>query len=403
MAARSAGVTGRSAGPSPVASLAPTTCPPRTPPPARATLKARGQWSRPPVGVQLRRSAELAHHDHERLVEQPALVQVVQEGGEAAVEGRDQADALLRADVAVVEPGDEILMRVPAAVGDGDERDAPLDQPAGQQEALAEGPAAVAVAEVGRLRFEVEGGLRPGRGRQAIGLLEVGVVGGPRRRLDRPAAAVERLQVGPPPFEAEAVEAGVIVQVANPEAGLRRVAADRERPATGRAGSRARPGRRRPARPRGAAARPRPRGGGPPPTRGRDTPGPVSADSPSEGNGCRGCARPAATSPSGQPPADRADWRARASAPRRGHPGSPSRCCRTARGPRPGHPASGRKSPGGSDRRRARRGCTISPASGRATRRPEPRPRPGRQAQGRQAPEAEDIAPDDPVAAPDAE
>ena len=66
---RSLTATGRSLTSVPSAEVAPMTWPPLIPPPARATLKARGKWSRPALRVDLGRAAELAHPDRPASVE----------------------------------------------------------------------------------------------------------------------------------------------------------------------------------------------------------------------------------------------------------------------------------------------------------------------------------------------
>ena len=63
----------------PSASVAPITCPCRSPPPASAIDMTTGQWFRPsvlPWVPIMRRAAELAHGDHQHVVEQAPLLQV---------------------------------------------------------------------------------------------------------------------------------------------------------------------------------------------------------------------------------------------------------------------------------------------------------------------------------------
>ena len=67
---------------SPCASVAPTTWPPGVPPPANRTDMALDQWSRPASLLILRRPAELAEGDDQRRVEQAALVEVLDQGGD---------------------------------------------------------------------------------------------------------------------------------------------------------------------------------------------------------------------------------------------------------------------------------------------------------------------------------
>src|SRR5205085_616825 len=85
------------------------------------------------AGVDPRRAAEVAHPDHQRAVEHAAVAEVLDELAHGRVDlARQAADAL-----------EVVLVGVPAAEGDLDEADARLDEPAGQQAALAELGAAV--------------------------------------------------------------------------------------------------------------------------------------------------------------------------------------------------------------------------------------------------------------------
>ena len=103
------------------------------------------QWSRPgtgsrpgtPVVFNRGRSAELAHHHHDRRIEHPAAVQIFDQGADGRV---DQGKHPLHA---AFEAG----MKVPTAERERDEPNARLDQPAGEQCALAPLVPAVAVAE----------------------------------------------------------------------------------------------------------------------------------------------------------------------------------------------------------------------------------------------------------------
>ena len=92
VAARSAGVTGRSFGLSPVASLEPITCPPRN----AAAGQEDAEDARPMVAaalrVELRRAAEFAHDDDQSLVEQAAVAQIVEQSRERQIERRHQPD-----------------------------------------------------------------------------------------------------------------------------------------------------------------------------------------------------------------------------------------------------------------------------------------------------------------------
>ena len=130
--------------------------------------------------VDLRRPAEVAEPHDQRVVQQPAVVQVFQQGRVAAIEHRQ---------LALLQALEVVLVRVPAAVGDGDELHARLDQPPGQQARLAERASAVALARAVGLLAQVERLLGPGRGDQAVGLLVEAVAGldrrgrSPRRRV----------------------------------------------------------------------------------------------------------------------------------------------------------------------------------------------------------------------------
>ena len=128
-----------------------------TPPPARATEKTWPQWSRPPARVDLRRPAELAHPDHQRLVQQAALVQVFQQGrdrpGPSSASGPSCSRG--RSWRACPSAGLSVGSSGPRPV-DLHQRHAGLDQPPGQQHALAPAVAAVAVAHGRRLLVEVE-------------------------------------------------------------------------------------------------------------------------------------------------------------------------------------------------------------------------------------------------------
>src|SRR5262245_31189314 len=110
--------------------------------------------------VDLGRAAELAHRDDQRRVEQAAPVQVLEQGRQGAVE---------HPAVAVLHDGEVAVVHIPAAVAvildrldmaapvDLDEGLARLDQPAGDQAALAERMRAVSLPDGGRFPPEVEG------------------------------------------------------------------------------------------------------------------------------------------------------------------------------------------------------------------------------------------------------
>ncbi len=157
MARMSLGETRRSTGSLAILSDRPTTRPRAMPPPASSDRVA----ARPvvaaaaPARAQLRRPAVLAQADDQRLVEQPARVEVDQEARERAVEARQEL---------VLHPGEVVPVGVPAGAGqavlvpeDGDEPAPRLDQPPRRQRGLAEEGHAVEVAGGGRLAVEVEG------------------------------------------------------------------------------------------------------------------------------------------------------------------------------------------------------------------------------------------------------
>src|SRR5262249_19526740 len=103
----------------------------------------------------LRRAAEFAHDQQQRPSRQAALSQVVEQGGEAAVQGRQELVLEVAKVVLVGVPG--VLRRLTVeARADGDEFHAGLDEAAGEQQRLAERVAAVAVAHDVGLSTEVE-------------------------------------------------------------------------------------------------------------------------------------------------------------------------------------------------------------------------------------------------------
>ena len=104
--------------------------------------------------VHPRRPAELAHDQDHRRVEQPAVVEVLDQAADRGVEDR-QAPTSSRFS--------RLEWIVPAAEGQGHEPHARLDQPAGQQRALAPLVAAVAVAEPRVFLADVEGRRGPRR------------------------------------------------------------------------------------------------------------------------------------------------------------------------------------------------------------------------------------------------
>jgi len=72
-----------------IASVRPMTWPPRMPPPTRTVLQARGVVIAAAACGDLRRSAKFAHPDHERVVQQIAIAQVLDERRHAGL-GRER-------------------------------------------------------------------------------------------------------------------------------------------------------------------------------------------------------------------------------------------------------------------------------------------------------------------------
>ncbi len=127
------------------------TWPPRMLPPHRKLVHAAGIMIAAAAAVQPRRAAELAQHGDHRFLQQAALLQIVDQGGEGQVELRAQMAFVI--EVGVVQAA-AVGVHVPAGLAedrvevvDRDVADAAFDQPAGHQAALAERVAAIAVAE----------------------------------------------------------------------------------------------------------------------------------------------------------------------------------------------------------------------------------------------------------------
>ncbi len=127
--------------------------------------------------VDLGRPPELAEGQDHRAAEQPPPLQVLEQGRVGVVEvgpdlvlvALDRAERRRAVDV----PGD--LVEDGLEHVDGDEPHAPLDQAAGQQAALPEAGPAVAVADRGGLRLQVERLAGRLARHQPIRLVEVGV------------------------------------------------------------------------------------------------------------------------------------------------------------------------------------------------------------------------------------
>ena len=100
--------------------------------------------------VDLRRATEFGHDDYQRLVEHPALIEVLDQSAECLVETGNQGMSALVLGVPrmAVRVGREIHMIVPAGVVHRHERDATLDQSPGQEALLAD---VVRVLDVGAM------------------------------------------------------------------------------------------------------------------------------------------------------------------------------------------------------------------------------------------------------------
>jgi len=92
------------------------------------------------------RAAEFGAEDDERVVEHPAAVEVLEEGGEPVVEVFG----------ASWDGGEVIVVSVPAAEGDLDEADPVFDETAGEETALAEAGFAVEFLHFGWFLGDVE-------------------------------------------------------------------------------------------------------------------------------------------------------------------------------------------------------------------------------------------------------
>src|SRR5436309_1918769 len=144
--------------------------------------------------IDLRRPAELAHPDDQRRVQQAALMEVLQQRGIAIVQGTEQM---------LPELLEVVGMSIPATHGHGDEPHARLDQPPGQQAALAKGSAAVPVPRLVRLLGDVERLLRLRGADHVVGPVIERIAGrlysGALEPLE---SAVQRLEQRPPAVEA---------------------------------------------------------------------------------------------------------------------------------------------------------------------------------------------------------
>lgn len=151
--------------------------PPGTPPPAKKTL-----WDEAPVVASgelgagdlgdLGGAAEFAGHDDEGVVEEAAVVEVVEEGGHGAVH---------RGEEVVFQVGEGGFVGVPGFVVaevDLHEADAGFDELAGHEEGPAEGVATVAVEGFGIGFHHVERGLGLGVGEHRDSHLAVAVEAG---------------------------------------------------------------------------------------------------------------------------------------------------------------------------------------------------------------------------------
>ena len=121
--------------------------PPLMPPPASQAEKPRGGGRgrrRPGAGG----AAELGGPDDERLVEQAALFEIVEQAGDGPVD-LGAVGRVVLPEVAVGVPGAGAAV---GAVEDLHEADAALDEPAGGEAHLAEGAGGVVVEAVERRR-----------------------------------------------------------------------------------------------------------------------------------------------------------------------------------------------------------------------------------------------------------
>ena len=100
----------------------------------------------PGVAVDLGRPPKFAHCDHQGFLEQTAAGEIIDQGREGLVGRRNQI---------VLEPAEDVLVRVPVGclsvmltVVNGDEPNAGLNQTPGQENALPQLGAAIAVAQL---------------------------------------------------------------------------------------------------------------------------------------------------------------------------------------------------------------------------------------------------------------
>ena len=191
VAVRSAGATGRRPGRRPWRPRRRRRCRPgRRRRPARSTARAASGRGR--RLVDLRRAAELAHAHDQRVVQQAALRQVVEQGGERP--GRSAASAAragARKLFSVRVPHRRVVRPLVVPV-DGHQRHARLQQPPGQQAALAEQVPAVGVAHAVRLAVQLE---RPPHRRRAEQVETPARNSRPRRPSPDASAAASRLEL----------------------------------------------------------------------------------------------------------------------------------------------------------------------------------------------------------------
>ncbi len=146
------------------------------------------------VFIDPRRAAEFAHHQQQRPLGHAALVHVVEQCRKTAIERRQKSMFQFAEVVLVRVPG--VLRNLAVEAGaDGDELDARLDQAACQQAGLAEGIAAVAFAQGGRLAAEIKG-LPHGRAGEQLdrALLIRGQTAGFRHAFHRFGLMIDQLQ-----------------------------------------------------------------------------------------------------------------------------------------------------------------------------------------------------------------
>ena len=126
------------------------------------TLITLDQWSRPEPALIRGVRPNSPHSQNQRVVQAAALIEIFDQGGEAAVEFGQQP---------LLQALEVVGVRIPAADVDRDEPHAGFDQPTAQEHVLPPIVAAIAIAKLGILLADVERFLHGGRGDQVPGLL----------------------------------------------------------------------------------------------------------------------------------------------------------------------------------------------------------------------------------------